>query len=1028
MRLRTLGGTALEASSFSRPKPLLLLTYLAIEGRRHRRHVAELFWPTARDHMKALTVALARIRRGAPDALDADTEHVWARVTTDVEPFLASVREHRHDEALALYRGPFLEGFHPRHCGAEVEEWVYRTREYLAGHARRSLLAIAELEAERGRLAEAATRAEHAFDLPGAATAEADDLRRMHAVLCAAGSPVARVVAEEAQTLGVDLAHVERPAPPMLQRPGPQRDAAAAFDRASSFVGRMHERAEVGALVTEADGRLVTLVGPPGTGKSRLAEEVARDHARRAHFVGGVHVVPTGSLQAGSELPSALARALAPGADPLDDPLDAVCAAIDERATLVVLDDIERFVAGDDRSLPRALSTLLHRCPSLRLLTTSRRRLALERECTYPVEGLSFPRGERSDLAEARRTDAVTLFEHRARRVRPGFVVDAESLPGVLEICRLVDGLPLALELAASWVRALSVADIALELGRGLDLLVADHHDAPPRRASVRSALDASWRLLTQGQRATLAALSLLADGFDRAAARAVADAGPPRLAALVDASLLRSDGAGGYALHPLVRQYACERLRSQTSSYRRARSRQRRHHVELLRAYEADLDGSERQSAAMQRLEATLPNLLTAWRSAAEDGALADLWDACRPLQRYFTQRGGVDATAAEAFAYAHTRLASDAAGQRTLVARLLAAEAWFRFRAGRAALARAAAVRALDLLRAAARERRATPATSDAERDRDRAGARAEVSALNTLAQVAQHQGDLAAAERRLHEALRVQRGPNDVGQRTMLLNNLALLKKANGAFEESEALLLEALALNHERRNLRSVARNLVNLGSLLVLTGRPDDAEAHLEDGLRLTAEIGYEALVPDLLANLGGASFARGDLERARARYLEALGHPDAGADTTATARSWCRLARVEAARGDHDAALRCLATALPMAHAVDDAGLVASCLVERAELHLAGDEPTFAAQLVGAIDAVGALEPADRARLDGLRDAVAAALPGSALRSALARGTEMPLARVVAAAAGPPAGAPAGPPVSPVAAPAGTRS
>ena len=1020
MRLQTLGGMALEGSAFSRPKPLLLLTYLAVEGRQPRRHVAELFWPGARDRMKALTVALARLRQGAPDAIGADATHAWSSVDLDAERFLAAAREARHGDAVTLYTGPFLADFDPRHHGGEVEEWVYQTREYLAGHARRALLAVAESHAERGQLAAAATHAERAYGLPGAAPPERDDMQRIHALLHASRSPTARRVAEEARALGIDpgtASDTARAPGPSADRPRP---ASRVPQRVGAFVGRARERASITALLVQRDGRLVTLVGPPGVGKSRLAERVALDRAEHGDLA-GVTLVQAGALRSASELPAALAAALELTPRRAASPLDTVCEALGETPTLLVLDDVEALAADDERRLASVLETLLQRCPGLRLLTTSRRRLALEHERCVPLEGLAYPRDDRADLAEVRGADAVRLFEQRAGRVRPGFAVGEDDVAGMLTICRIVDGSPLALELAASWVRAMSVADIAAELDRGLDLLVADHRDAGARHASMRSALDASWRLLDARERGVLGALSVLVDGFDRAAAQAVAEAGPRDLATLIDASLLRSDGAGGYALHPLVRQYAVDRLTEHPTSLRLARSRQVEHYVALLCAAETDLDGSERQAAAIARVAGALPNVLAAWRCAAEDGAIDALWQACRPLQRFFSQRGGMDEGAALAFAHAHAHLASDDPSQRALVGRLLAAEAWFRYRAGAVPLARAATTRALDLLRGAESD---AVEDADTASDRQRACARAEVSALNTLANVAQRGGDLRAAERHLAAGLERARASDEAAQRTMLLNNLALLTKARGAHAEAEELLLEALSLNRARSDLRSAARNLVNLGSLLVVAGRPQDAVAHLEEGVRLATVLGYDALMPDLLACLGGAMYTLGDLDQALERYRASLERSEAYGDATAVAHAHAWLARVEATRGDERAAHRHLAAALPLAHAVGDAWLVSNCLLGLAERSLAADDLSGAALLVGAAEALDAIAPDDAERLDAAKRRVADALAPATLRSALRRGASRSIERIALDADN----ATRRPPLRAEAAPGATRS
>jgi tetratricopeptide (TPR) repeat protein len=164
MRLRTLGGVALDEAEFSRPKPLLLLSYLALEGRQDRRHVAELFWPEAADRMKSLTVALARLRKGVPGAVEADEKQVWANIDLDAVRFLRLLEQGDTPAALALYEGPFLQGLHLR-WNAELEEWVYQTREFLAAHARKALLELAAVWTRIMPVSEIAAELESNLDL-----------------------------------------------------------------------------------------------------------------------------------------------------------------------------------------------------------------------------------------------------------------------------------------------------------------------------------------------------------------------------------------------------------------------------------------------------------------------------------------------------------------------------------------------------------------------------------------------------------------------------------------------------------------------------------------------------------------------------------------------------------------------------------------------------------------------------------------------------------------------------------------------
>jgi DNA-binding SARP family transcriptional activator len=206
MRIRALGGLELEGSRITRPKPLLLLTYLALEGPKARRDIAELFWPKSDGRLRTLTVTLGRLRAGALGCIAADGKRVWAEVDSDVAQFVDALDRNDLDGALALYRGPFVEGFRPAAEAVELEEWVLGTREWIAASLQRRMLSRAAEEVLAGRLVEARRTAERAVRLAAAPPTPPSELEEVHAILLAVGSADTSSVAAEGESLGVELA------------------------------------------------------------------------------------------------------------------------------------------------------------------------------------------------------------------------------------------------------------------------------------------------------------------------------------------------------------------------------------------------------------------------------------------------------------------------------------------------------------------------------------------------------------------------------------------------------------------------------------------------------------------------------------------------------------------------------------------------------------------------------------------------------------------------------------------------------
>ncbi len=318
------------------------------------------------------------------------------------------------------------------------------------------------------------------------------------------------------------------------------------------LIGREPELAALTRLLHDPQCRLLTLVGPGGIGKTRLAIEVAC--AQRAAFADGVFFVSLASTGSPEFIAPAIAEAVGLTFSGPTEPRVQLMNYLCGKHILLLLDNLEHLLEGVG-----LFTQILECAPESKLLATSRERLDLHGEWVFEVQGLLAPADDQVEGLES--YSAVALFLHSARRTRMNFQLTPTERPFLIRICQLVEGMPLGIELAAAWVRVLSCQEIVQEIERNLDFLATSMRDVPERHRSMRAVFDQSWRMLSVQEQQMLRQLSVLRGGFGREAAEQVAGATLSLLSALAAKSLVHRTAIGRYELHELIRQYACERL-----------------------------------------------------------------------------------------------------------------------------------------------------------------------------------------------------------------------------------------------------------------------------------------------------------------------------------------------------------------------------------------------------------------------------------------------------------------------------------
>ncbi len=405
------------------------------------------------------------------------------------------------------------------------------------------------------------------------------------------------------------------------------------------LIGREHELAQIDQLLRDPACRVVTIAGPGGMGKTRLALTVATHQT--AYYPDGIYFVSLAALSGPDLMLATIAKGLGVTFVGAGDAKAQLLAFLRQKQLLLVLDNLEHLLEGVD-----LLVDMLATAPHLCLLITSRERLNLQGEWVIDLQGLPVPvqndENVTTPIAESAlaTTPAVAMFVEHARRATARFSADGETLAAIARICRLVNGMPLGIELAAAWVHLLSCREIADEIERNFDFLSASRRDLPTRHRSLRAVFDHSWQLISAGEQKVLGRLALFRGGFTREAAHAVAGATLPVLAALVSKSLIHRTEAGRYALHDLLRQYAEERLQADPSVAEQAADIHSRYYAEFVQRHEAQLRGPQ-QLQAIAELNAEIENIFAGWRWAIRRGNLAAIEPPLKSLWFFFEVHG---------------------------------------------------------------------------------------------------------------------------------------------------------------------------------------------------------------------------------------------------------------------------------------------------------------------------------------------------------------------------------------------------
>lgn len=689
----------------------------------------------------------------------------------------------------------------------------------------------------------------------------------------------------------------------------------------TTFIGRTEELNELNKLLRNPDCRMVTLVGPGGSGKTRLAVEVAG--AVGSEFAEGVYFVALEPVGSAEFLVPAIADSLEFTLRGQEEPKVQLFNHLDDKQLLIVLDNFEHLVSASP-----LLSHLLEAAPRLKLIVTSREALKLSEEWVFPVPGMRFP--DDTGVAAAENYDAVRLFVERAQRVKRGYSPE-HDWEAIVRLCRLVWGMPLAVELAASWIKVLSCQEIVAEIERNLDFLASSLRNVPERHRSVRAVFEESWSLLGQQERDVFARLSVFRGSFDREAAEAVAGSSLPLLSTLVDKSLLKPLPDSRYRVHELLRQYALEKLSESPENVSGACDSHCAYYLAFLRQRTPDIIGG-RQLAAASEIEREIDNIRVAWQWAVDQGEAEKLKESVFSLAQFWQFRSRY-VEAATALESAAESLRKQHATNDILLALgvVLVELAWFQIRLGRLEEAEAAA----NDSRSIYRRLDAPPYPAFATDPR------------LPLAVIATIRGEYVQAAKLGQETLRTSEEFQNASNRELayyVLARAALLQGEHDAARENAQTAVDVASAIGDRWGL---AYPVLELGNVACAEGDFAAARSYYQSGYDLRQEFDDQEGMAIALTHLGEVALRQQSYDSAQGLYRQAISIYEDIQDRGGLAASLNGMAKTAAAWNEYEAAREHFGRALRLAADIRHVPQVLSIVAGVGEMLVReGDEAT----------------------------------------------------------------------------------
>jgi predicted ATPase/DNA-binding SARP family transcriptional activator len=897
---------------FGYDKVRALFAYLAVEDciLFNRVLLAGLFWPehSQEKAYHSLRQAVLRLRSTIQDDHPLFFIHrkgiernPLANFLTDVMQFESLIRGYSIGEkkditllesAVELYQGEFLKGLSL--AGAEAfEEWLFNRREYFH---RQVVSAVEKIVVHHERLLNLETARLYVEKLLNLEPWREEAHRKLMLLLARLGQRSAALrqyeLCRQVLLARLDLLPDEETDSlyrriremHFIENPG--------FEITTPLIGRDSELSQLKKMLSDPYTRLVTITGPGGIGKTRLALQLLKDMygSDIRLFLNGVMFLELSGVNSIERFLSYLVEAFHLSLIKDTDQIHQIIHYLKDKELLIILDNFEQLI---NKEVLDFITNLLRETHNVKLVATSRHKLNLNSEVVLSLKGLTFPdptQPVRLKNLPEQRYGAVDFFLRRIKQARPGLIMQEEDTLAVIRLCQMVEGLPLALLLAASWADSLSLAEIAAEVKGNLDFLRVEWQDLSERHRSMHAALNVSWNLLRQEERQIFSYLSVFNGGFSSEAALAVAGASKVVISSLVNKSILNYDlDKHHYSLHELLRQYGSEKLAENDPQKKELQDRHSQYFCQYMRNHFAIHDRKD-EKGVLHDLEREFDNYQAAWKNACEQGREGEIQDLAGGLHFVFTRKARYT-EGTELFEYALNHLSGQESSNPLHTARITAYLGDLAALAGNWEKGRDLLKHALDAAEntitheKSALELKAfilsrlgafTPSAEEAKKYLDRSLAllrqsgdkRQAAFVLGKLGDLTRITGDLEVAKKLLEESLRLQETAiSSEKVNTMVVLGLHALR--TGDLEKSESLLREAANLAHLQDDKERLADALEAKGMGSVYSGKFQEAVPLFKQSLGIRQELGQKARISKCNAFIGLTKLHEGQSKQAK---------------------------------------------------------------------------------------------------------------------------------------------------------------